>query len=92
MAKWKVEDSEGNLIGAYLKPDPVNKPPHYASGSIECIDYIKSFLTKEEYIGYLRGNMAKYNHRARYKGKFLEDIKKAQWYSTELIKTLEETE
>ena len=47
--------------------DNVNNPPHYGRGKIECIDYIEDFLTTEEYIGYLRGNIAKYLHRWRYK-------------------------
>ena len=59
--------------------DNVNNPSHYGQGSIECIDYIKDFLTKEEYIGYLRGNIAKYLHRWRYKNG-LEDLKKAEVY------------
>jgi hypothetical protein len=59
--------------------DNVNKPSHYGSGSIECITYIEDFLTDEEYIGYLRGNVAKYLHRFRYKNG-LEDLEKAEVY------------
>lgn len=69
--------------------DAVNNPSHYGQGSIEAIEYIRDFLTPEEYIGYLRGNIAKYLHRWRYKNG-LEDLKKAQWYQNELIKFLEE--
>jgi len=65
--------------------DPVNNPSHYGEGSIECIDYIEDILTEEEYIGYLRGNIAKYMHRWRWKGKELEDLKKAQVYLGWLI-------
>lgn len=65
--------------------DPVNHPKHYnQNGTIECIDYIQDFLTKEEYIGYLRGNIAKYLHRWRYKNG-IEDLKKADWYLNKLI-------
>lgn len=70
------------------KVDMVNSPKHYGQGKIECIDYIEDFLTKEEYIGFLRGNIAKYLHRWRYKNG-LEDLKKAQWYLDRLIKTQE---
>ena len=60
--------------------EAVNSPEHYKTGgSIECIEYIKDFLTEEEFIGYLRGNVAKYMHRWRYKNG-LEDLKKAQVY------------
>ena len=68
--------------------DMVNSPSHYGKGSIECIDYIKDFLTEDEYVGYLRGNIAKYMHRFRYKnGK--EDLLKAEWYLKQLIEVYE---
>ncbi|HEY9819095.1 MAG TPA: DUF3310 domain-containing protein [Candidatus Obscuribacterales bacterium] len=67
--------------------DPVNKPIHYGSGKIEAIEYIEDFLTREEYIGYLRGNIAKYMHRFRYKNG-VEDLQKAQWYLGRLIETM----
>tara|TARA_R110000803_G_scaffold133521_1_gene200685 strand:+ start:263 stop:505 length:243 start_codon:yes stop_codon:yes gene_type:complete len=69
----------------YDEVDNVNSPPHYGAGKIECIDYIEDFLSREEYIGYLRGNIAKYLHRWRYKNG-LEDLKKANWYGIRLIK------
>lgn len=72
-----------------MPQDAVNKPPHYNNGKIECIEYIEDFLTEEEYIGYLRGNIAKYLHRWRYKGKEGEDLKKAQWYLDRLIQLVE---
>jgi hypothetical protein len=69
--------------------DMVNSPKHYSGqGKIECIDYIEDHLSDEEYIGYLRGNIAKYNHRWRYKGG-LQDLKKAQWYHNRLITFME---
>ena len=68
--------------------DPVNSPAHYGQGTIEAIEYIEDFLTEEEYIGYLRGNIAKYMHRWRYKNG-VEDLKKAQWYLNKLIETQE---
>jgi hypothetical protein len=71
-----------------VKGDSVESPSHYGQGSIECIEYIRDFLTKEEYIGYLRGNIAKYMHRWRYKNGE-EDLKKARWYLEELIKQVE---
>ena len=67
--------------------DNVNHPIHYGQGKIECIDYIEDFLTKEEFIGYLRGNLAKYLHRWRRKGG-LEDLDKADWYLLRLRKVM----
>ena len=69
----------------HKKKDNVNHPPHYGNGKIECIDYIQDFLSDEEFIGYLRGNIAKYMHRWRYKNG-IEDLQKAQWYNNRLIK------
>jgi len=67
-----------------VKPiDPVNSPSHYTSGSIECIDAIESMLTKEEFTGFLRGNILKYQWRYKQKNG-AEDLKKAQWYFDKL--------
>jgi hypothetical protein len=84
MAKWKLGETEK----AVESIDKVNSPPHYGQGSIECIEYIEDFLNRDEFIGYLRGNIAKYMHRFRYKNG-VEDLKKAQWYLGRLIKEME---
>ena len=47
--------------------DIVSRPAHYNNGDIECIDGIEAMLTKEEFIGYLRGNSLKYRWRFPYK-------------------------
>lgn len=67
-----------------LVSDSINNPSHYGQGKIEAIEYIEDSLTKEEYLGYLQGNIKKYLHRWRYKGG-VEDLKKAQWYINKLI-------
>lgn len=69
--------------------DQINSPSHYASGSIECIDYLKDSMSFAAYKGYLEGNCKKYMHRWTYKGKPLEDLKKAQWYLERLILEIE---
>ena len=68
------------------KFDSVNRPEHYNSSKMECIDAIHGMLTHDEYIGYLRGNALKYNWRCRYKGKPIEDLRKARWYEERLIR------
>ena len=72
--------------------DPVNKPAHYNSGKIECIDAIFESMSNEEFCGYLKGNVLKYVWRYRYKGKPVEDLKKARWYLDRLIDSYETTE
>ena len=66
--------------------DPVNHPAHYASGDIQCIDAIKASMSKLEYEGFLKGNAQKYLWRYRNKGG-LQDLQKANWYLTSLIKS-----
>ena len=59
--------------------DPVNDPPHYTQGEIQCIDAIREALTKEEFRGYCKGNVLKYVWRERLKGGG-ESLAKAKWY------------
>jgi len=66
--------------------DSVDKPSHYASGDIECIDAIQAQMSLEEFQGYLRGNVVKYNWRWRNKGG-VESLRKARWYLERLIAT-----
>jgi hypothetical protein len=64
--------------------DKVNKPSHYTSGDIECIDAIRSALTDEEFRGYCKGNVLKYAWREKHKGGD-EDLKKIVKYIEFLI-------
>lgn len=65
----------------------VNSPNHYSQGNIECIDAIESALSKEEFIGFLRGNIIKYNWRTRLKNG-IEDLEKSKYYIDKLIEVL----
>lgn len=64
--------------------DPIN-PDHYDIGGIQALDYMKAKLTKQEYIGYLKGNIIKYISRAKYKGAEWDDYRKALWYADKLV-------
>lgn len=68
--------------------DPVTKPSHYASGQIECIEAMKAQMSREEFEGYLKGNVVKYLWRWRGKGG-VESLKKGQWYLDRLIEEVE---
>mgnify|MGYP001025061597 FL=1 len=73
------------------KNDIVNNPRHYKGNKgIETIDFIENVLTREEFIGYLRGNVIKYQSRANLKGRKEEDLKKAKWYSDKLVEVLKD--
>lgn len=65
--------------------DVVNKPDHYNKGSIEAIEAIKASMHPQEFKGYLKGNVMKYLWRYEYKGKPVEDLRKAGWYLNKLI-------
>lgn len=68
--------------------DVVNHPPHYTQGSIECIDAIAAQLTRSQFIGFLRGQIAKYNWRLEAKGDAAENLAKLQWYAERLAAVL----
>ena len=73
-----------------MNMDMVNHPPHYMSESgLETIDVIQGFTIDLNGIeAYDTGNILKYICRWKKKNG-IEDLKKAQWYLTHLIKYLE---
>jgi len=70
------------------KGDIVNHPNHYNSYSREVIDTMQGSMTKEEFKGYLKGNIIKYLTRYQFKNG-VEDLKKAQWYLNKLTEVVE---
>lgn len=70
--------------------DPVNHPSHYTQGSIECIDAIEAALDREQFIGFLRGQVIKYQWRLGLKDKTIQEAQKAHWYSLKLVSFLKE--
>jgi hypothetical protein len=96
-----IWDNRGRSLGnVFCKPenyehidepqaDPVNHPPHYTNGEIECIDAIRAALGREGFIAYCRGNALKYLWRCDHKGG-TEDLKKARWYQDRAIKEASE--
>jgi hypothetical protein len=65
--------------------DVVDHPQHYNFGKIEVIDVIEDWQ-----LCFHLGNTVKYIARAKYKGRELEDLKKARWYLERKIRQLEE--
>lgn len=64
--------------------DVVNKPKHYNTGNIECIEAIEESMSSVAFKGYLKGNCMKYLWRYDYKGRQVEDLNKAKWYLNKL--------
>lgn len=70
-----------------MTDDPVNHPKHYTQGGIEPLDFIVS-----QDLPYLAGNVVKYIARYRWKGKPVEDLRKAKFYLEKLIELTEREE
>ena len=70
------------------KPDPVNRPAHYTSGGIECIDAMQAAFGVEAVKDFCLCNAFKYLWRHRSKNG-VEDLKKACWYLNRLITEME---
>ena len=71
------------------KKDSINRPTHYnynwkGEQAIETYTYIRSWK-----MDYPESNIIKYVTRHPYKGKSLEDLKKARWYLDKLIEEVE---
>lgn len=64
--------------------DPVNAPAHYRKGAVECIDALEAALSREEFVGFLKGQVIKYLWRANHKGNAAQDHAKAAWYLNRL--------
>jgi hypothetical protein len=67
-----------------MSNNQVDHPRHYNAGKIEVIDAIEDWG-----LSFHLGNVVKYIARANYKGKPLEDLKKAQWYLNRAIERME---
>lgn len=92
MARTSGAKNKGKGNGAApAKPkhDPVDHPSHYTDGKIEVIDFIE-----DKEFGYHLGSVVKYVARAGKKdpAKKIQDLKKAQWYLSRIIKNLEKAE
>ncbi len=69
--------------------DPVNHPPQYTQGKVECIDAIDSAVTElppDEAV--CVANVIKYVWRYRRKSP-VESLKKAKWYLDRLVGKVE---
>lgn len=71
--------------------DNVNQPNHYKLDGldVEVLDIIKAVLTKEQFEGFLHGNVIKYTLRTNKKNG-VEDLEKAHKYLGWLIESRKE--
>ena len=92
-AQQRVQETK-DILEAITKPaaaaDVVNSPEHYNMLDIEAINLIEMSMTKEEFLGYLKGNVLKYIIRYKHKGKAGEDLDKGKWYLDRLRNKINE--
>ena len=74
--------------------DQVNSPKHYCltlpdGHEFEVIHVLQAALSIDEFWGFLKGNILKYQMRAGRKDITVQDYKKAQYYLNALIGILE---
>ena len=69
----------------YTEDPMVESPLHYADSEIECIDAMRSSMTREAFSGYCKGNVMKYLWRFEKKGEGTQDLEKARVYLGWLI-------
>jgi molecular chaperone DnaK (HSP70) len=53
---------------------------HYQQAEVQPIEIMQMYMTKEQFIGFLKGNIIKYTLRAGHKDSEITDITKAQQY------------
>lgn len=76
-------------VEVYFESDLIENQIHYTVNGVQPIQIMKANMTKEEYRGFLEGNILKYPLRYKHKNG-LEDLKKAKTYLTWLIEDIEE--
>lgn len=89
LAGLESSDEPDELPGD--EPDMIQKPPHYNQFSFQPIDVIDEVTNYYEgSTAFHIGTVLKYLCRAPFKGKLLEDLKKANYYLTRAIEEMEE--
>ena len=81
--KWAWHDAHIEGLAKEEK-EWVDHPDHYNQGKIEVIDAIIDWE-----LTYLEGNIIKYIARARHKGTYETDIRKAAWHIQKLVDELD---
>ena len=71
------------------KKEMVNHPIHYGGDTeYECIKVLKAWMTKDEFIGFCKGNALKYLCRSGKKDEILQEYNKAKWYIEKMIERM----
>lgn len=77
-------DKSAAALASRASKEEVNHPAHYGGDTTyEVIKVLENWLTTDEFVGFLKGNVIKYQARARAKGG-AKDYEKAAWYNNYL--------
>lgn len=68
-----------------INNESVNHPNHYCTGPIECIDAMISAYGEKDVEIFCRLNAFKYLWRSKHKNNYIQDLKKANWYTNKAI-------
>lgn len=83
----KDYENNGKIFEGKIKNSQKNK--HYKA-KIEPIKFMEENFTKEEYVGFCKGNVIKYISRFDKKGTPVDDLEKAKVYIDYILKNLQE--
>lgn len=87
-----VAEDEDTVEEGKIKVDDAVNPSHYqVAGIPEAIEIMQGLMTKEQFEGFLWGNILKYAYRYGRKGDKKDTAGKIEWYAKKL-KELEEGE
>lgn len=91
--KSMLAKAQADFLGTVQasESDMVDNPPHYKQHAMECFDEMVAVFGVETAKSYCKCAAWKYRYRAPYKGKFVEDNAKADWYLKKLSELDSET-
>jgi Protein of unknwon function (DUF3310) len=75
-------------LDSSMESDPVNHPSHYTFGKYEVLPVLMDWFATQP----LLWQVVKYLSRARHKGNYLQDLKKAEFYLKKAIEDAENEE
>jgi len=81
----KMENKKSKTEVKEVNHDPINHPKHYTFGKFQVIDVLEDWFPYNPALW----QVGKYIARAAWKGEYLEDLKKAQFYLERAIEKAE---
>lgn len=77
----RVNKPNGEVFIPKMDTGTAPSQNHYTQHAVQPIEIMQMYLSKEEFEGFLKGNVIKYSLRANYKGQKQKDVDKAYQYA-----------